>query len=74
MDYDLLLVVGLVLIILTIPSVMSAWIDDRAPRTAAILLFAAIVMVITALSQNPRPYTIERIPHVFIEVIGRYLR
>jgi hypothetical protein len=74
MDYDLLLVVGLVLMALTIPSMMSAWIDNRSPRTATILLFAAAGLVVTALSQSPRPYTIEGIPHVFIEVIGRYIR
>lgn len=74
MDYDLLLVVGLVLAILTIPSMLSAWIEDRPPRTAAILVFTAMLMVITALTQSPRPFTFERLPHVFIEVIGRYLR
>ena len=74
MDYDLLLVVGLVLMVLTIPSMMSAWNDDRSPRTAAILLFGAAGLVVAALTQSPRPYTIEGIPHVFIEVIGRYLR
>lgn len=73
MDYDLLLVVGLVLAILTIPSMLSAWIEDRAPRTASILVLAAVGLVVTAVTQNPRPYTVERIPHVFIEVIGRYL-
>ncbi len=73
MDYDLLLVVGLVIAILTIPSMLSAWIEDRPPRTAALLVLMALGLVIAALSQNPRPYTVERIPHVFIEVIGRYL-
>lgn len=73
MDYDLLLVVGLAIAILTIPSMLSAWIEDRPPRTAAILVLLGMGLIITALTQNPRAYTVERIPNVFIEVIGRYM-
>lgn len=74
MDYDLVLVIGIVVAVLTIPSMMSAWMEGRAPRTATILLMAAGVMIVAALTQSPRPYTIAKLPHVFVEVIGRYTR
>lgn len=74
MDYDLFLVIGVTLAVLTIPSVISAWLDGRPPRMAAILLMAAVGLIIAALTQSARPYSIAGFPHLFIEVLGRYLR
>jgi hypothetical protein len=74
MDYDLLLVVGLTIAILTIPSLLSAWFDNRPPRTGAILILAAIGLVVISLSQSPKTYTLAGLPHLFIEVLARYLR
>lgn len=74
MDYDLLLVVGLTIAVLTIPSLLSAWFDDRPPRTGAILILAAIGLVVIALTQSPKTYTVSGLPHLFVEVLARYMR
>ena len=74
MVYDVVLVVGLVLAALSIPSIMSAWIDKRSPQIAVVLLCLAAVMVVAAVILSPNSYRIDRIPHVFIDVIGRYMR
>ena len=73
MDTDLVLVLGIVLCALSIPSLLSAYVESRAPRAGSALLFIGGVMVVVALTQHPRGYGFEDIPHVFYNVIGRYL-
>lgn len=74
MDPDLLLVVGLVLGVFAIPSILSALADGRAPRTAAIVILIAGVLVVVALQNKVGGYRIADIPHAFYSVIGRYIR
>lgn len=73
MDYDLILVVGLVIGILTVPSMVSAWVDGRAPRGSAVTVLISGVLIVLALTQNPQRYSFADLPHVFVSVIGRYL-
>lgn len=64
-------VVGAILLILSIPSILSALSDGRPPRTAAIGLLVGGVLIILALQQMPRGLTIDQIPHVFLRVIAQ---
>jgi hypothetical protein len=73
MDTDLLLTVGIVLAILTLPALLAAWSEGRAPRLAAIILLAAMVLVVTALTQKPGGYAFAEIPKVMLAVAGRYV-
>ena len=74
MDTDLLLVIGIIICALAIPSLMSAWVDGRAPRSGSIIVLIGGVLVVAALSQHRPGYTFSQIPDVFFSVIGRYLR
>ena len=38
MDTDLVLTLGIVLLVLSVPSLLSAWAESRAPRLGAIML------------------------------------
>ena len=73
MDTDLVLVIGIVLCVLSIPSLLSAYVEGRAPRSGSVLVFIGGVMVVVALTQHARGYAFEDIPQVFFSVIGRYL-
>ena len=73
MDYDLIFVIGLVVLILAIPTVFSAIADGRAPRTAAIMIMIGGGLVATAAMQKPNGYTISDIPNAFVTVVGRYI-
>ena len=73
MDPDLMLVVGLVLAVLTIPSMLSAYAESRPPRAAAIVALIAGVLIAVALTSKADGYRIAEIPDVFFRVIGRYL-
>jgi hypothetical protein len=74
MDPDLLLVIGLVVGILAVPSMLSALSESRAPRAAAIVVLIAGVLVVVAMQTKGGGYTIAEIPQVFLNVIGRYIR
>lgn len=73
LDYDLVLVIGLTLAILAIPSLLSAYSESRAPRAGAVMVLIAGVLVMVALVSRPTGYGFDEIPDVFLRVLKRYL-
>lgn len=73
MQYDLYLVIGLVILGFTVPSIFSAFSDGRAPRAAAIMLLIGGGLVALAVTQKPMGYTLDDIPRAFVRVVGHYL-
>ena len=45
MDTDLALTVGIVLLVLSVPSLLAAWVESRAPRMGAIMAVAALSLI-----------------------------
>ena len=72
LDNDLLLVIGIILGALSIPSLLSAFSESRAPRAGAILVLVSGVLIAVAISRHSAGYSFAEIPDVFIRVIGRY--
>jgi hypothetical protein len=73
MDSDLLLVMGIVIFALSIPSLLSSWVEGRTPRVGSVIVLIAGALVVTALSRQPGGYSFGELPDVFLRVIGRYL-
>lgn len=73
MDSDLALVVGLIIVVFSIPAVISAFSDGRAPRVAAFALIAGGALSAWAMSQKPGGYTIDDVPEAFVKVVARYV-
>ena len=71
--YDLFLVVGIVLLVFTVPAIVSAISDRRPPRLPALVLMIGGVLVAVALAQKPGGYAIDDIPAAFSRVINRFL-
>ena len=72
MDPDLLLVVGVVLLVFSVPSIVSAFSEGRAPRVAAFTLVAGGTLFIWAISQMPGGFNLMEIPEAFVRVIARF--
>lgn len=72
MDTDLALVIGIVLGMLSIPSILSALTDRRAPRASAITILIGGGLILYAVQTKAGGYTIEQIPLVFTNVLARY--
>ena len=73
MDNDLILVVGIVIGILAIPALVSSYSESRAPRSGAVLVLIAGVLLVVALTRNSPGYRIDQLPDIFMSVIKRYL-
>ena len=73
MDPQLALVIGLVVAGFSVPAIVSAFSDGRAPRAAAIALVIGGGLAVWAFNQKPGGYRLEEIPQVFVEVVGRYI-
>ena len=73
MDADLALVIGLILGVFSVPSILSAFADGRAPRVAAFTMIASGSLIVWAISQKPGGYDIMNIPDVFVRVLARFI-
>jgi hypothetical protein len=68
-----MLVTGLVVAGFSVPAILGALADGRAPRVASIAVLVGGGLVALAVSQTPGGYAIADIPTVFVEVVGRYI-
>ncbi|MEP3674096.1 hypothetical protein [Sulfitobacter sp.] len=73
MDADLALVIGIILAGFSVPSILSALSDKRAPRASAITILIAGGLILFAVQGKPGGYTFEQMPDVFVNVIARYM-
>ena len=71
MDPDLYFVIGLAVLVLSIPPIFGAISEGRAPRTAAILILIGGGLLGLAVSQKPGGYAVAQIPDVIVKVVGR---
>ena len=73
MDPDLAFVIGFVLLVFSIPSIVSAITEARAPRVAAFTIISGGALLVWAIGAKPGGYDINEIPNVFVQVIAKYL-
>ncbi|MCL4067687.1 hypothetical protein M3484_14005 [Pseudomonas sp. GX19020] len=73
MDSDLLLTVGIVIAVLTIPTMLAGWVDGRAPRMGTLMVVLSAALLIVAWTQKPGGYRPADIPGVMLSVAARYL-
>ncbi|MEH6648104.1 hypothetical protein [Sulfitobacter sp.] len=73
MDTDLALVIGIILAALSVPSILSALSDKRAPRASAITILIAGGLILFAIQGKPGGYSLSEVPDIFVGVIARYM-
>ena len=73
MDPDLALTLGLVIAAFSVPSILSALSDRRAPRASALTVLIGGALILYAIQGKPGGYTIGQVPDVFVSVVGQYL-
>ncbi|MBL9049720.1 MAG: hypothetical protein JNK19_06385 [Tabrizicola sp.] len=72
MDTDLALTIGIVLLILSVPSLLAAWVEGRAPRIGALMVVASAALIVTALMVKPGGYAFNDVPGVMVGVFSRW--
>jgi hypothetical protein len=73
MDPDLALSLGLVIAAFSVPSILSALSDKRAPRASAITVLMGGLLILYAVQSKPGGYTFDQVPDVFVSVVARYM-
>tara|TARA_R110002072_G_scaffold188536_1_gene345280 strand:+ start:150 stop:374 length:225 start_codon:yes stop_codon:yes gene_type:complete len=74
MNPDVMLVIGLIVAAFSIPPILGAFAEARAPRAAAIMVLIGGGLIALAVSQKPGGYEINEIPDVFVRVVGQFIR
>lgn len=74
MTPDLMMVAGIVLALLALPSMISAWSEARPPRVGGILLVTGIALIATAVMKSSTPYHVQDLPKLFLNVIAGLIR
>ncbi|KHA53750.1 hypothetical protein [Sulfitobacter geojensis] len=73
MDPDLALSLGMVIAAFSVPSILSALSDKRAPRASAITVLMGGLLILYAVQTKPGGYTFDQVPDVFVSVVARYM-
>ena len=73
MDHDLILIVGLGLLCLSLPSLFSALIDDRPPLAAGFGLAFGTGLALWSVLTDDRAFNPADLPDRLFTVIGRYI-
>ena len=74
MDTDIALIAGLILLLLSIPSMLSAYSAERTPRASMLTLLIAGGLIIYAVQTKPGGYQLTDVPDVFFSVVARIIR
>lgn len=72
MNTDLFLVLGIIVAVMSVPAVLSAYSAGRPPRAAAVAAVIGGVLLVIAISNHPGGYRVQDIPDVVARVIDRY--
>lgn len=73
MNSDIMLVVGIILAVMSLPALFGAISEGEAPRAGAIVAMIATGLITFAILSKPSGYAIAEIPEVFLRVIGRLI-
>lgn len=74
MSHDQILVIGIIICALAIPSLLAAYSESRPPRAGAIMVLIGGVLLTYALTQKAGGYRFEQIPHIFVQVIADVIK
>ena len=74
MDTDLALVSGIVLLVFSIPSIISVLTDGMMPRVTLLVAFAAIGLIIWAVIERPGGFSLEDVMNAFVGVAAMIIK
>lgn len=73
MDTDLILVSGIAVLMLSIPSAVAAFAERRTPWTAMVVVIMGAAIVAYGWQNHPEEMTLAELPHVIFRIIARVI-
>ena len=73
MNSDIILVLGIVVGVFSVPSILSAISEGRAPRVAAFTIVSAGALILYAIKTHPGGYSLKDVPAAFVRVVAQFL-
>ena len=73
MDSDLIMVAGILILMLSIPSAISAYADGRGPWVALVVVILGAAALGWGWQNHPTEMTLTEVPHVIIRVLARVI-
>lgn len=70
-DPDIAFALGLVLAVLSVPPMIGAFVEGRAPRVASVVVLVAGGLIVASLSLHPGGYRVDEIPDAFFTGLAR---
>lgn len=67
-------VLGLLLALLSLPSLLSAWVDRRIPYVAVIMMLVAAALIVPVWLAQPGGIPLREWPGMIINVIAKIIR
>nr|WP_246455815.1 hypothetical protein [Sulfitobacter aestuariivivens] len=67
------MVIGLIITAFSIPSILSAFSDRRAPRASAVTILIGGGLILFAMSRKPGGYSLQEIPDTFLRVVSHVI-
>ena len=71
MDTDLVLTGGIVLLAVSLPSLLSGWVEQRMSRLGLVMAFSGLGMIVAAWLYRPGGYSVPEVPGVMLDVFSR---
>lgn len=71
-DQDILLVLGVIFLGFSFPSLLAAFSESRPPRMAAILFIIGGALIGYVATQSGNGLSLQDVPEAFANVIGRF--
>jgi len=73
MSANAMLILGLVLAILAIPTALSDWADERRPYRGGAMVTFGLGLVAAAVMTTPDAYSLAQIPDIFFQQLALLL-
>ncbi|AUC54068.1 MAG: hypothetical protein ACU0CC_23225 [Sagittula sp.] len=73
LDPKTALVMGMLLVVLALPALISAWADRRKPFAGTILLFAGCALGTWAWRRQEGGFRLDEVPDILYGVIGQMI-
>lgn len=72
MDTDLIFVVGVIVAAVSVPSIITSFIDQRSPRAGAIGVLVGGGFIVFASMNKVGGYALNDVPELVVQVIGNF--